>query len=100
VRLPGTLCTKNNAIIFQTQKTTIMNIKERIGAPLPKFFKKLRNIAITVTAIGGTLLTVPVALPALLLKAAGYLVVAGTVASAVSQVTVKTEEDKNEKDGQ
>jgi hypothetical protein len=62
-------------------------ILHRISSPTPGFFKKIRNIGLAVAAISGTLLTAPVALPAVLLKIAGYLAVAGGVASAISQVT-------------
>jgi len=44
-------------------------------------------------AISATLLTTPVALPVVLVKIAGYLAVAGSVASAVSQTA--TEEGEN-----
>ena len=62
-----------------------MSIKERIHAPTPPFFVKLRNIGLAVVAISTTILTAPLALPAILLKIAGYLAVAGTVAATVSQ---------------
>ena len=69
-----------------------MSIKERVKAPTPPFLKTLRNISLAVTAISASLLTAPVALPAVLLKIAGYLAVSGTVASAVSQ-TVTGKDD-------
>jgi len=59
--------------------------------PTPKFFQKMRNIGLALGAIGAAILASPVALPALLIKIAGYLVVAGTVAGAVSQTAVKAE---------
>lgn len=68
-----------------------MNLIERAQAPTPAFFKKVRNISLILAAISGTLLASPVALPLVVVKIAGYLAVAGSVASAVSQVT--TEED-------
>ena len=61
---------------------------ERAKAPTPGFFKKLRNIGLILAAISGTLLAAPVALPAVVIQVAGYLAVAGTVASAVSQTAV------------
>ncbi|MDX2190778.1 MAG: hypothetical protein SFY32_13025 [Bacteroidota bacterium] len=39
------------------------------------------------------LVTAPVALPAMVVTAAGYLAVAGGVISAVSQITIPTEKD-------
>lgn len=70
-----------------------MKLKDRIEAPTPKFFKKVRNIGLVLAAISATLLTTPVALPIVVVKIAGYLAVAGSVASAVSQTA--TEADSN-----
>jgi hypothetical protein len=66
-------------------------VVERLKKPTPKFFKKLRGIGFTIAAAGAAIASAPVALPALLVKIAGYLVVAGTVASTVSQAAVKNE---------
>ena len=79
-----------------------MTIKDRIQAPTPPFFKKLRNAGLGILAIGTSLLAAPVALPAILLKIAGYLAVAGTVAATVSQTAtgIDTETEKNVIDGQ
>jgi hypothetical protein len=63
-------------------------IINRAKAPTPKFFKVLRNIGIALAAVSATLLTAPVALPAVLLSIAGYVGVAGSVMTAVSQLTV------------
>jgi len=68
-----------------------MNILQRAARPTPKFFRTLRNIGLTVAAIGTSIIAAPVALPAVLVKLAGYLTVAGTVMSGVSQVTVTNE---------
>ena len=62
-----------------------MSIKDRIKAPTPRFYKKLRNAGLIAVAIGTAIITGPIALPALLIKLAGYLTVAGTVTSAVCQ---------------
>jgi hypothetical protein len=66
-------------------------IINRATAPTPKFFKVLRNIGLVLASVGGVILTAPVALPALIASAGGYIAVAGGVLSAVSQLTV----DKN-----
>ncbi|MEY3051319.1 MAG: hypothetical protein RLY31_1104 [Bacteroidota bacterium] len=71
---------------METQKMSVM---ERLGAPTPKFFKTILNQGIVLGAIGGTLITVPVALPAWILAAAKVLVVAGSVAAGVSLTAVK-----------
>lgn len=64
---------------------------ERAKAPTPDFFKKLRNIGLILAAISGTLLTAPISLPAAVITAAGYLAVASSVMSAVSQTAIKGE---------
>jgi uncharacterized transporter YbjL len=64
---------------------------KRMKRPTPSFFKKLRNIGLALGAIGAAIISAPVAIPALLIKVAGYLVVAGTVAGAVSQTAVKND---------
>lgn len=71
-----------------------MNILNRYKSPTPKFFRTLRNVGLGLATAGGTLLAAPVALPAWLLSAATYVVVAGTVATAVSQATVQGDEPK------
>jgi uncharacterized membrane protein HdeD (DUF308 family) len=68
-----------------------MRIINRVTSPTPNFFKKVRNIGIAVAAIAGAILTAPVALPAILVKVAGYLAVAGGIAGAISQTTTKKE---------
>ena len=69
-----------------------MSIMKRMQAPTPKFFKILRTVGIALAAVGGTLLTAPVALPAAVLTIAGYISVAGAVMTAVSQTAVESEE--------
>ena len=64
---------------------------DRIQSPTPKFFKKVRNIGLTLAAIAGTIVAAPVALPAVLVKIAGYLAVASGVAGALSQTAVEGE---------
>ena len=68
-----------------------MNIIQRAKSPTPKFFKKLRNIGLVLATIATTVVAAPVALPAVVLKIAGYLAVASGIASAVSQTTVEGE---------
>lgn len=66
-----------------------MKIIERAKAPTPKLFRILRNIGLTLAAVGGAIVTAPVSLPALVTSFGGYLAVAGGVLSGVSQVTVQ-----------
>ena len=78
-----------------------MNIVERMQAPTPKFFKKLRNISLVLATLGASILAAPVALPAVVLKIAGYIAVAGGVGTTVSQTatTCDTDPAKEEEDG-
>ena len=65
-----------------------MNLLDRVVSPTPTFFQKLRSIGLALAAISGAIIAAPVALPAIVVTVAGYLAVAGTVLSAVSQITV------------
>ncbi len=62
-----------------------MKIIDRIKAPTPKFHRRLRNIGLGFIAAGGAILASPVALPIALGSLASYLIVAGSVATAVAQ---------------
>lgn len=73
-----------------------MNIIERMKCPTPPFFKKLRAVGLVLAAIGGVLVASPIALPAAVVTVGGYLIVGGSVATAVSQ-TVTCGEEKNER---
>jgi hypothetical protein len=72
-----------------------MKVIDRFKSPTPKFFKTLRNIGLVLVAAGGVLVAAPVAIPVALVTAGGYLIVAGSVATAISQAVTKTE-DKRE----
>jgi hypothetical protein len=76
-----------------------MNVITRMKEPTPLFFKKIRNIGLLLAAVSTALFASPVALPVVVLKVAGYLAVAGGVATAVSQVTT-VQDDKTEGDGE
>lgn len=66
-----------------------MNIIDRIIAPTPKFFKGVRMIGLILAAISAPLLASPVAMPNVVIKIAGYLAVAGSVATAIGQIATK-----------
>lgn len=74
-----------------------MNVIKRAKSPTPKFFKVLRNIGLALAAVGGTILTAPITLPAAVITVGGYVAVAGGVLSAVSQLTTKEEHHQNVK---
>ncbi|MCE5331753.1 MAG: hypothetical protein LLF95_06400 [Bacteroidales bacterium] len=85
------MATENN---LTTINPNNMSVVERVKAPTPKFFRTLRTIGLTLAAIGGAILASPIALPAGLVAAAGYIVLAGGVVSAVSQTAVDTTDSK------
>jgi uncharacterized membrane protein HdeD (DUF308 family) len=66
-----------------------MGIIKRMKEPTPRFFRRIRNIGITAATIGGAVITAPVTLPAVVTTVAGYLLVVGTVASAISQTVTE-----------
>ncbi|MBT1686162.1 hypothetical protein [Dawidia soli] len=70
-----------------------MNVIQRMQAPTPKFFKTLRAVGLALAAASGALLAAPVALPAAVITLAGYIAVAGTVVTAVSQTAVVKESE-------
>ncbi len=82
---------KKGGSMLKTRKEA--ELLERVKAPTPKFFKKVRTIGLTLGAIGAALLAAPVALPPLVVTLAGYLATAGLVAGAVS-ATAKEEARK------
>ena len=66
---------------------------KRCGQDTPPFFKKLRIVGLVIAAAGATLLAAPVALPAAVITAAGFLTVGGAVATAMSQAAMNDEDD-------
>ena len=65
-----------------------MNLLESVSSPTPTFFQKLRSIGLALAAISAAIIAAPVTLPTIIVKIAGYLAVAGTVLSGVSQITI------------
>jgi amino acid permease len=68
-----------------------MEIVKRLKSPTPKFFKKVRNLGLALTAIGTGIVAAPVALPVAIATIGGYLVLGGTISAGVAQLT---KEDK------
>lgn len=69
-----------------------MNIVKRAKAPMPKFFKVLRNIGLALATVGGTIVAAPIALPLIVGSIGGYMAVAGGVLSAVCQLTSQNDD--------
>lgn len=63
-------------------------LKDRLTAPTPKFFKKVRKIAAIAVGTGLALAASPVAVPAALVSA---LIIGGTVGGAVAQAATDNE---------
>ena len=59
----------------------------------PKFFRVLRNIGLTLAAASAAALSASDVLPPVAIQVAGYVAVAGSVMSAVSQTAVKNEKE-------
>lgn len=76
----------------ENKKGFVKTLVERCKADTPPFFKKMRLVGLALAAVGGVLVAAPIALPAAIVTVGGYLIVAGSVATAVSQVAVKDEE--------
>ena len=70
-------------------KTTATELKSRWNGKTPTFWKKVQRIGVVAGAIGGVIIAAPVALPAALVSAAGYLLLAGSVTATLSQLTVE-----------
>ncbi len=77
-------------------KDKLKSYFKRCGVDTPPFFKKLRIIGLVVAAAGTTILAAPVALPALVSTIGGYLIVGGTVATAMSQAAIADDADCEE----
>ena len=68
-----------------------MKLIDRLKAPTPKFFKILRNVGLGLAAAGGVIIASPIAIPTLIVTIGGYLIVAGSVATAISQAVTTTD---------
>ncbi len=64
-------------------------IIQRLQAPTPRFFRKIRNFGLVLTTISAVLTTAIIPLPAVLITIAGYTALAGGIASALSQTAVE-----------
>ncbi len=74
-----------------TKPVAEMTLAQRIAAPTPKFFKVLRTIGVVVGLVGASILASPVVLPAAIVTIGGYLALAGTIVTGVSQTAVGKE---------
>jgi len=79
------------ALITTLKKHKEMSILERLKAPTPKFYRVLRNLGLCLAAAGGVLVATPIAIPVAIVTLGGYLIVAGSVATAIAQTVVSKE---------
>ena len=68
-----------------------LTLAERVMAPTPKFFRTLRTIGVVIGLVGGAILASPIALPAAIVTIGGYLALAGSIVTGVSQTAVEKE---------
>ena len=82
-------------------KNRNLNLVDRVLEPTPKWFRIVRNLGLALSAVGGVLVAAPVALPAAVVTAGGYLLLGGSIIGAVSQTAVSAEEygDRSGKSG-
>ena len=66
-------------------------LAQRVMAPTPKFFRLLRTIGVVIGLVGGAILASPLALPAMVVTVGGYLALAGSIVTGVSQTAVGKE---------
>ena len=71
---------------------SVSNWTRRMKGETPSFWKKIRNTALTIGAVGVAIISLPasiVVIPATIVTIAGYMVAIGAVGTALSQATVK-----------
>jgi hypothetical protein len=68
-------------------------LKDRWSSKTPTFWKKIQRVGIVAGALGAAIIAAPVALPAALITASGYLVAAGGITATLSQLTIEDKED-------
>jgi ABC-type xylose transport system permease subunit len=82
---------KSALAISESKPAAELTLAERVMAPTPKFFKTLRTIGLVIGLVGGAILASPVVLPAAVVTVAGYLALAGSIVTGVSQTAVEKE---------
>ncbi|MEX2484029.1 MAG: hypothetical protein WED10_05710 [Brumimicrobium sp.] len=72
------------------------SIVNRCKAKTPPFFKKLRTVGLVIAAVGTTIVASPIAIPAAVVTVGGYMILGGTIITAVSQAAVSEEDCEEE----
>jgi hypothetical protein len=79
---------------MERNQDKLKSFGKRCQTDTPPFFKKLRNIGLIVAAVGSSIIAAPVAIPAIVTTIGGYMILGGTVMTAVSQAAVSEEDCK------
>ena len=79
---------KHSSLKISKMVQNNLSLVQRITSPTPKIFKIFRTVGLSLAAAGGAILAAP-AMPVILVSIAGYILAAGTVMTAVSQVAVE-----------
>jgi hypothetical protein len=64
------------------------SVGKRCQAETPPFFKKLRTVGLVIAAVGTTIVASPVAIPAAVVTVGGFMILGGSIMTAVSQAAV------------
>lgn len=70
----------------------LKSVGSRCMAETPPFFKRLRTIGLVILAVGSTIIATPVAVPSIVTTIGGYMILGGTVMTAVSQTAISEED--------
>jgi len=77
---------------MEREQDSLKSFGKRCSADTPPFFRKLRLAGMIAAAVGATIVASPIALPAFLGTIGGYLLLGGTVATAISQAAVSEQD--------
>jgi hypothetical protein len=69
-----------------------MELIDRIKSPTPKWWQKVRNVALIASGIAGGLLVAPIALPIGVVTALTYVAVVGGTIAGTAQATKENKE--------
>ena len=68
-----------------------LSLLDRVALPSPTFWRKVSAVGKAIGGLGLVLVAAPVALPAAVVSAAGYLVLVGSLTAGLSALTVAPE---------
>ena len=79
---------ENFSIMEKRKQDKLASAGKRCKKETPPFYKKLRTAGLILAAIGTSIVAAPIALPAIAVTIGGYVLLGGTVITAVSQTAV------------